>query len=107
MRRWLNEARTGAAREFGARHHRAFMAVEVLIAVARVLLRFLVPLVVLAVLALGAWWLVTVVMTLTTWWWLWVGLGLLGAVTLTWVVVSLVSARGYGIRFYRVRHWWL
>lgn len=103
MRRWLNEARTGAAREFGARHHRAFMVVEALLVVAR----FLLPLVGLVVLVLGAWWLVVTVMAVTTWWWLWVGLGILGAAILTWVVVSLVPVRGYGIRFYSVRQWWL
>jgi hypothetical protein len=104
--RWRDEVRTGAAREFGARHHRALTVLEVLAVVARVLVPVLGTVAGLAMLVLGAWWLIATVMALTTWWWLWVGLGVLGVAVLTWAVVSLVSARGYGIRFYSLRHWW-
>jgi hypothetical protein len=54
MGTWLREARTGAAREFGARHYRKFAAVEVAAVGAGLLARVVVPLFAsAAVLALG------------------------------------------------------
>src|SRR4051812_10745415 len=59
MGRWLDGARTGAAFEFGARHHRAFSIVEISLIVAR----FLLPFAAVAALGFGVWWLFTAIVT--------------------------------------------
>jgi hypothetical protein len=52
---WMREARVGAAREFGARHHRGFMAFEAAGGAGRVLLWVLPPVAVLAAVVWAVW----------------------------------------------------
>jgi hypothetical protein len=92
---WLDEARTGAAREFGARHHRAFSVVEIAIVIAR----FLLPLAGLAALGLAAWWLIGAFAALPPWLF-WAALALCGLAVVA--VIALLLSRS-SIRFYGLR----
>src|SRR4051812_47790597 len=96
MGRWLDGARTGAAFEFGARHHRAFSIVEISLIVAR----FLLPFAAVAALGFGVWWLFTAIVTLSPPWWLWAAVALLGLAVVA-LVVSRTGARFYGLRLWR------
>jgi hypothetical protein len=83
---WWREARVGAARQFGARHYRKFVALELVGAAARQLVKWAVPLVAVAAVIALVWlgWRAQGSVALP---WAWIGLGTAAA------VVAYVLAR--------------